>query len=104
MKLSYARDRLVEKYFWTCGVFHGKKLGAGACRPPAVQDDSGCATREPKKHPPPVIASSITPRVITPVGSQADARKQRSARDGHSLSSVAPLSSSFPFPHLLRNF
>ena len=22
MKLSYARDRLVENYFWTCGVFH----------------------------------------------------------------------------------
>nr|TKW34947.1 hypothetical protein SEVIR_2G340100v2 [Setaria viridis] len=104
MKLSYARDRLVEKYFWTCGE---------PCRPPAVQDDSGCATRGPKKHPPPVIASSITPRVITPVSSQADARKQRSAPDGnfsplgsagHSLSSVAPLSSSFPFPHLLRNF
>lgn len=22
MKLSYTRDRLVESYFWTCGVFH----------------------------------------------------------------------------------
>ncbi|RLN40412.1 hypothetical protein C2845_PM01G15820 [Panicum miliaceum] len=22
VKLSYARDRLVENYFWTCGVFH----------------------------------------------------------------------------------
>ena len=22
MKLNYARDRLVENYFWTCGVFH----------------------------------------------------------------------------------
>uniref|UniRef100_A0A0E0KDZ5 Terpene synthase metal-binding domain-containing protein n=1 Tax=Oryza punctata TaxID=4537 RepID=A0A0E0KDZ5_ORYPU len=22
VKLSYARDRLVESYFWTCGVFH----------------------------------------------------------------------------------
>lgn len=25
MKLSYARDRLVENYFWTCGVFHEAK-------------------------------------------------------------------------------
>lgn len=22
VKLSYARDRLVENYFWTCAVFH----------------------------------------------------------------------------------
>ncbi|KAF0911898.1 hypothetical protein E2562_012725 [Oryza meyeriana var. granulata] len=25
VKLSYARDRLVESYFWTCGVFHEEK-------------------------------------------------------------------------------
>nr|CAB3454434.1 unnamed protein product [Digitaria exilis] len=25
VKLSYARDRLVENYFWTCGVFHEAK-------------------------------------------------------------------------------
>lgn len=25
MKLGYARDRLVENYFWTCGVFHEAK-------------------------------------------------------------------------------
>ncbi|KAL6838260.1 hypothetical protein ACP4OV_031932 [Aristida adscensionis] len=25
VKLSYARDRLVENYFWTCGVFHDEE-------------------------------------------------------------------------------
>lgn len=22
VKLSYARDRIVENYFWTCGIYH----------------------------------------------------------------------------------
>ena len=25
VKLSYARDRLVESYFWSCAIFHGEK-------------------------------------------------------------------------------